>query len=70
MLILLALAVPFQPDIIIFLTDILRVFDMTAKYGPCVGISRLDRWKRAQKLGLEPPDEVNFCDQISIYLAN
>ncbi|KAL0242353.1 hypothetical protein I308_105982 [Cryptococcus tetragattii IND107] len=37
---------------------ILRVFDMTAKYGPCVGISRLDRWKRAQKLGLEPPEEI------------
>lgn len=33
---------------------------MTAKYGPCVGISRLDRWKRAQKLGLEPPEEVIF----------
>lgn len=52
------LAVSSQSDIIA--TDILRVFDMTAKYGPCVGISRLDRWKRAQKLGLEPPEEVIF----------
>ncbi|KAI9632352.1 DNA polymerase delta, subunit 4-domain-containing protein [Dioszegia hungarica] len=37
---------------------ILRVFDMTAKYGPCVGITRLARWERAQKWGLSPPDEV------------
>lgn len=37
---------------------ILRVFDMTARYGPCVGITRLARWERAQKWGLSPPDEI------------
>ncbi|KAI9067919.1 hypothetical protein FKP32DRAFT_1754791 [Trametes sanguinea] len=37
---------------------ILRVFDLSYEYGPCVGISRLDRWERAQALGLNPPPEV------------
>ncbi|KAL1410218.1 hypothetical protein Q8F55_004223 [Vanrija albida] len=37
---------------------ILRVFDMTSKYGPCVGMTRLERWERAKKWGLNPPDEV------------
>jgi hypothetical protein len=35
--------------------DILRMFDLDVRYGPCVGISRLERWERAQALGLEPP---------------
>jgi len=38
--------------------EILRVFDLSYKYGPCVGVSRLDRWKRAESLGLNPPREV------------
>lgn len=33
----------------------LREFDLSSKYGPCMGISRLERWERAAKLGLEPP---------------
>ncbi|EUC50727.1 hypothetical protein COCMIDRAFT_81229 [Bipolaris oryzae ATCC 44560] len=37
---------------------VLREFDMSAHYGPCTGIARLKRWKRAQRLGLEPPVEV------------
>lgn len=37
---------------------ILRHFDLSSQYGPCVGISRLRRWKRAQGLGLAPPIEV------------
>ncbi|WVR04034.1 hypothetical protein IAU60_001033 [Kwoniella sp. DSM 27419] len=37
---------------------ILRVFDMTSSYGPCVGITRLQRWERAKKWGLNPPDEI------------
>ncbi|RSH94441.1 hypothetical protein EHS25_004244 [Saitozyma podzolica] len=37
---------------------ILRVFDMTSKYGPCVGITRLERWERANKWGLNPPEEI------------
>jgi DNA polymerase delta subunit 4 len=37
---------------------ILRNFDLTPRYGPCVGISRLDRYRRAEKMGLKPPVEV------------
>ncbi|CAA9964851.1 hypothetical protein CFE70_008109 [Pyrenophora teres f. teres 0-1] len=36
----------------------LREFDMSAHYGPCTGIARLKRWKRAQRLNLDPPIEV------------
>ncbi|KKY17411.1 putative dna polymerase delta subunit [Phaeomoniella chlamydospora] len=37
---------------------ILRHFDLSSQYGPCIGISRLKRWKRAESLGLSPPVEV------------
>ncbi|CAO2654852.1 Nn.00g115850.m01.CDS01 [Neocucurbitaria sp. VM-36] len=37
---------------------ILREFDMSAHYGPCTGIARLKRWKRAHRLDLDPPIEV------------
>ncbi|KAH9881990.1 hypothetical protein J1614_001161 [Plenodomus biglobosus] len=37
---------------------ILREFDMSAHFGPCTGIARLKRWKRAQGLHLDPPLEV------------
>ncbi|EXJ84404.1 hypothetical protein A1O3_05071 [Capronia epimyces CBS 606.96] len=37
---------------------ILRHFDLSSQYGPCIGITRLQRWKRANMLGLEPPVEV------------
>lgn len=37
---------------------ILRHFDLSSQYGPCIGIPRLARWKRANALGLDPPLEV------------
>ncbi|KAJ3555583.1 hypothetical protein NM688_g2500 [Phlebia brevispora] len=37
---------------------ILRVFDLSYEYGPCIGVTRLERWERASALGLEPPAEV------------
>lgn len=37
---------------------VLRYFDVSNQYGPCVGISRMKRWQRADKLGLNPPVEV------------
>ncbi|KAG4166837.1 hypothetical protein ERO13_A13G157700v2 [Gossypium hirsutum] len=36
----------------------LREFDMNMAYGPCIGITRLGRWERAQRLGLNPPKEI------------
>merc|ERR1711977_699266 len=37
---------------------ILRLFDMSSQFGPAIGIARMKRWTRAQKLGLAPPIEV------------
>lgn len=37
---------------------ILRHFDLSSQYGPCFGITRLKRWKRASNLGFRPPIEV------------
>ncbi|GFR49919.1 hypothetical protein Agub_g12027 [Astrephomene gubernaculifera] len=36
----------------------LRKFDLQTKFGPCAGLTRLERWERAQKFGLAPPEEV------------
>ncbi|CAK9171633.1 unnamed protein product [Ilex paraguariensis] len=38
--------------------EVLRQFDMNMAYGPCLGMSRLDRWDRANALGLNPPKDV------------
>ena len=39
--------------------EILKKFDWDSKYGPFIGITRLQRWKRASKLGLNPkPNEI------------
>ncbi|QDS73366.1 hypothetical protein FKW77_007141 [Venturia effusa] len=35
-----------------------REFDTDGRYGPCIGIARIRRWKRAQMLRLDPPIEV------------
>lgn len=37
---------------------ILRHFDLCSQYGPCIGIPRVKRWRRANTLGLNPPIEV------------
>ncbi|KAI1813027.1 hypothetical protein GGS20DRAFT_500727 [Poronia punctata] len=37
---------------------ILRLWDVSNQYGPCVGMTRLKRWERAERLGLHPPAEV------------
>lgn len=38
--------------------DFLAQFDGNRDYGPYLGISRMTRWKRAQKFGDNPPQEV------------
>ncbi|KAJ5097967.1 hypothetical protein N7532_004968 [Penicillium argentinense] len=37
---------------------ILRHFDLSSQFGPCIGIARLKRWRRANRLNLNPPLEV------------
>jgi DNA polymerase delta subunit 4 len=38
--------------------QLLRQFDMTSRYGPVSGITRLQRWERAAALGLQPPEGI------------
>ena len=35
--------------------DVLKSFDLNLKFGPCLGITRYERWLRASDLGLDPP---------------
>ena len=37
---------------------LLRKFDLDYAFGPCGGLSRRARWKRAEKMGLHPPQHV------------
>ncbi|KAI8960675.1 DNA polymerase delta, subunit 4-domain-containing protein [Daldinia sp. FL1419] len=37
---------------------VLRYWDVSSQYGPYVGITRMKRWQRADRLGLNPPLEV------------
>lgn len=41
-------------------TDLQRLkeFDLDSEYGPCIGITRLERWQRAEEYGLYPPKEI------------
>lgn len=45
---------------------ILKSFDMQAEYGPCLGITRLERWERAEKFDLNPPAKVKEIIQAHI----
>ncbi|KAM9770317.1 DNA polymerase delta subunit 4 isoform 2-T2 [Menidia menidia] len=38
--------------------EMLRQFDLDWRFGPCTGISRLQRWERAKLHGLDPPEEI------------
>jgi len=37
---------------------LLRKFDMNVVWGPCTGLSRLQRWQRAEQMHLNPPPYV------------
>jgi len=37
------------------------------KYGPCIGTTRMQRWKRAQALGLNPPIEVRASFSLFVF---
>ncbi|NXU01301.1 DPOD4 polymerase, partial [Buphagus erythrorhynchus] len=49
---------PSQPPPDPALLEMLRRFDLSWEYGPCTGITRLQRWERAQELGLSPPGPI------------
>ncbi|XP_059704488.1 DNA polymerase delta subunit 4 [Haemorhous mexicanus] len=49
---------PSQPPPDPALMEMLRRFDLSWEYGPCSGITRLQRWERAQELGLSPPGPI------------
>ncbi|XP_062411120.1 DNA polymerase delta subunit 4 [Sardina pilchardus] len=36
----------------------LKNFDLDWRFGPCTGISRLQRWEQALLHGLDPPQEI------------
>ncbi|KAL3858332.1 hypothetical protein ACJMK2_012926 [Sinanodonta woodiana] len=38
--------------------SVLKQFDLTLDFGPCIGVTRLERWIRAEKHGLNPPKDV------------
>jgi DNA polymerase delta subunit 4 len=38
--------------------EILKEFDMNTSYGPCLGLSRMERWQRAAGLGLNPSHQI------------
>lgn len=35
--------------------EMLRQFDLDLRFGPMLGLTRLERWERAEELGLRPP---------------
>eukprot|EP00892_Ulva_mutabilis_P001519 jgi/Ulvmu1/11368/UM075_0030.1 len=37
---------------------ILEQFDFDTKFGPCCGMTRIERWDRAQRFDLNPPPQV------------
>ncbi|KAH9610871.1 hypothetical protein KSS87_016960 [Heliosperma pusillum] len=43
--------------------EVLRQFDLNMAYGPCIGISRVDRWNRAKNWGMSPPKELEVLLQ-------
>ncbi|KAG5519236.1 hypothetical protein PMAC_002324 [Pneumocystis sp. 'macacae'] len=45
--------------------EILNKFDLTYQYGPFLGLSRLNRWNRAEELGLCPP--INVKEILLLY---
>ncbi|CAB4379303.1 uncharacterized protein OCT59_022747 [Rhizophagus irregularis] len=48
----------FHNDVYNPMESLLHAFDLNYKFGSCVGLTRLERWERAQNLGLNPPEEV------------
>lgn len=47
----------------------LREFDLDSRFGPCMGLTRIERWERAEKLGLDPPPRVKALLESRTYCA-
>ena len=47
---------------------ILRKFDMNLAFGPCTGVSRLERWERAERNGLHPPTYIKQLLEQQVFL--
>ena len=53
-------------DLYVYLVSIISFTKLTIplirsyEYGPCIGVTRLQRWERAEALGLDPPQVVNI----------
>ncbi|KAL6507106.1 hypothetical protein OROHE_022005 [Orobanche hederae] len=50
--------------------EVLRQFDMNMTYGPCIGMSRLERWNRANSLSLHPPKEIENLFKVDVVKVN
>ena len=37
----------------------LRNFDISTRFGPCISLSRKERFERAKRLGLNPPERIS-----------
>lgn len=48
------------------LIDLLKSFDLDANFGPCIGLTRLERWNRAKTLSLNPPQLVHDILSLNI----
>ncbi|KAF9224077.1 hypothetical protein BS17DRAFT_703709, partial [Gyrodon lividus] len=46
---------PIHSDDLNKIHQMLRFFDMSYEFGPCIGMTRLERWERAEAVGLDPP---------------
>jgi hypothetical protein len=46
--------------------ELLEWFDNTADYGPVVGLTRLERYERSVRLGLDPPEAVRLPSFLSL----
>ncbi|KAI5479450.1 hypothetical protein MNV49_003594 [Pseudohyphozyma bogoriensis] len=54
----LAMGKPIHGDAFNPVHIILRVFDTQEEYGPCSNATRLERYERAVRFGLDPPEEI------------
>jgi DNA polymerase delta subunit 4 len=53
--------VPLRQDV----KYMLKQFDLDSRFGPCIGLSRIERWNRAEKLGLNPDLQIKEMAEMS-----